>query len=205
MSEFLSIIPEHLDDWKIVLTSTRRVVHITPSAPRIWRTTTQASPILEVSILAPIIEFFLQLVAVERFFVELIIILSKVRTWAMWQSSHNRTVKIVVCRLWIKPQTCDFHDLFLFCCSWIISQLTAVYCNRRGVYKTTPQKTVCAVWISTRNSRTGQKLNKLAQLQQLNCWHEVQSENSRQCVKWPEKLWKSVERCWCKCMSHRAL
>ena len=45
----------------------RGVVHITPSTPRIWRTTTQASVILEVSILAPIIEFFLQLVAMERF------------------------------------------------------------------------------------------------------------------------------------------
>ena len=42
--------------------------------PRIWRTTTQASTILEVSILALIITFFFQLVAIERFLVELIII-----------------------------------------------------------------------------------------------------------------------------------
>ena len=40
----------------------------------------QASAILEVSILAPIIEFFLQLVAMERFLVELIIIQMKVRS-----------------------------------------------------------------------------------------------------------------------------
>ena len=57
---FLSIMTEHLDDWKIVLTFQRGVVYLTPSTPRIWRTTTQASAILEVSILAPIIEFFLQ-------------------------------------------------------------------------------------------------------------------------------------------------
>ena len=49
--------------------------------------------------------------------------------------------------------------------------------------KTTPHKTIFAVWISTRNSRTGQKLNKLVQRQQLNCWHEVQSEKPQQRVK----------------------
>ena len=36
-------------------------------------------------------------------------------------TDHDRTVRPVVCRLWIKPQTCDFHDFFLlFCCSWIV-------------------------------------------------------------------------------------
>ena len=45
--------------------------------PRIWRTTTQAHAILEVSATAPIIEFFLHLVAMERFLVELIIIQRK--------------------------------------------------------------------------------------------------------------------------------
>ena len=48
-----------------------------PSTPRIWRTTTQAHAILEVSILARIIELCLQLVAMERFLVELIIIQRK--------------------------------------------------------------------------------------------------------------------------------
>ena len=51
---------------------------VTPSTPRIWRTTTQVSAILEVSILAPIIEFFLQLVAMERFLVELLVTQTKV-------------------------------------------------------------------------------------------------------------------------------
>ena len=55
----------------------RSVVYIKPSTPRIWRTTTQAHAILEVSILAPIIEFFFQLVAMEWFLVELIIIQRK--------------------------------------------------------------------------------------------------------------------------------
>ena len=58
----------------------RGVAHITPSTPRIWKTTTQANAILEVSILTPIIEFFLQLVAMERFLVDLKIIQMKVRT-----------------------------------------------------------------------------------------------------------------------------
>ena len=44
---------------------------------RIWRTTTQAHAILEVSATAPIIELFLQLVAMECFSVEFIIIQRK--------------------------------------------------------------------------------------------------------------------------------
>ena len=27
---------------------------------------------------------------------------------------HDRTGRPVVCRLWIKPQTCDFHDFFSY-------------------------------------------------------------------------------------------
>ena len=47
------------------------------SVYRIWRTTTQANAILEVSTTAPIIEIFLQLVAMEWFLVEFIIIQRK--------------------------------------------------------------------------------------------------------------------------------
>ena len=50
---------------------------VKPSTPRIWRTTTQAYAILEVPATAPIIEFFLQLVAMERFLVEFTIIQRK--------------------------------------------------------------------------------------------------------------------------------
>ena len=66
----------------------RCVVHIKPSTPRIWRTTTQASAILEVSKMTPIIEFFFQLVAMERFLVELMIIKRK-STFAVWISTRN--------------------------------------------------------------------------------------------------------------------
>ena len=41
------------------------VVHTKPFTPRIWRTTTQAHAILEVSATATVIEFFLYLVAME--------------------------------------------------------------------------------------------------------------------------------------------
>ena len=37
---------------------------------------------------------------------------------------HDRTGKPVVFRLWIKPQTNDFHEVVfycsLFCCNWIV-------------------------------------------------------------------------------------
>ena len=74
------------------------------------------------------------------------------------ETNHDRTEKPVVCRLWVKPQTCDFHIFLLFCCSWI------VYRWRRsivtdGVCKDTLHKTIFAVWISTKNSRTSQKVN----------------------------------------------
>ena len=45
---------------------------------------------------------------------------------------HDRTEKPVVCRLWIKPQTCDFH-IFLILLQLDRLQLTAVCCNRRAV------------------------------------------------------------------------
>ena len=32
----------------------------------------------------------------------------------MHAKRHDRTGKPVVCRLWIKPQTSDFHDFLLF-------------------------------------------------------------------------------------------
>ena len=64
----------------------RSVVHIEPFTPRIWRTTTRASAILEISKMAPIIEFFLQLVAMEWVMVELMTIQMKVRIWTYVQN-----------------------------------------------------------------------------------------------------------------------
>ena len=65
-------------DFNDVLTTTNR--------PKIWRATTQASAILEIPAMAPIIEFVLQqLVAVERFLVEFMTI-KKVHNWAHVQN-----------------------------------------------------------------------------------------------------------------------
>ena len=64
----------------------RCVDHIKSSSPRIWRTTTQASSILEIPAMALIIEFFLQLVAMERFLVELMTIDKKAHNWARVRS-----------------------------------------------------------------------------------------------------------------------
>ena len=49
---------------------------------------------------------------------------------------YDRTEKPVVFGLWIKPQTNGFHEIvLLFSILWQLDrlQLTAVYCNRRGV------------------------------------------------------------------------
>ena len=62
----------------------------------------------------------------------------------------------------------------------------SVVSDSRYAVKTTPHKTIFAVWISTRNSRTGEKLNKLVQRQQLNWWSEVQSEN-------PNNVWRDLK------------
>ena len=143
--------------------------------------TTQASAILEVSILAPIIEFFLQLVAMESLLVELIIVQMKVHSWATYKATWWNGE---ICCLQSLDQTSDVRlsRFFHFLLQLDRLQLTAVYCNRRRVWR----QHIFAVWISTRNSRTGQKLNKLVQLEQFNCWHEVQSEN-------PNNVWSDLK------------
>ena len=104
----------------------RCVDHIEPSTPRIWRTTTQASSILEIPAIALIIEFFLQLVAMERFLVELIIIQRKSTNELMCKSDMIERGDPFVCRLWIKPQTCDFHNFSLILLQLDRLQLTSV-------------------------------------------------------------------------------
>ena len=78
-----------------------------------------------------------------------------------------------------------------------------------SIVKTTPHKTILAVWISTMNSRTGQKLNKLVQLSYNNWIVDMLTLSaewkSQQCVKWPETLGKSVSGVDAQCMSHHAL
>ena len=117
----------------------RRVDRITPSTPRIWRTTTLTSAILEVSKMAPIIEFFFQLVTIERFPVDSMII-EKESTHDFTYKGTCGTWKAVVCSLWNKSQTRDFHDLFLFCCRLIVYSWRRCAANEGRGETTTPQK-----------------------------------------------------------------
>ena len=48
------------------------------------------------------------------------------------------------------------------------------------------------MWISTRNSRTGQKLSKWLQRQELKLTTRSTERKSQQCVKWPETLGEHV-------------
>ena len=70
-------------------------------------------------------------------------------------------------------------------CPW------SIVCRPYVVYRQHLRRPVFAVWISTRNSRTDQKLSKWLRRQQLNWRHEVQSE-TQQCVKWLETLGEHV-------------
>ena len=67
---YLSMNLEKPDQWEIVLTSTMRWPHYTVYTKNL-ENTTQTSAILGISTVAPIIEFFFQLVAMEWFLVEL--------------------------------------------------------------------------------------------------------------------------------------
>ena len=131
---------------------------IKPSAPRIWRTTTQASTILEVSVLALIIEFFFQLVAMERFLVELIINQRKstneLTSKATWQNGETRCLPSLE-----KISDVRFSRFFSYFVA--VGSFTADVGLRQptGCVKTTLHKTISAVWISTRNSCTGQKIS----------------------------------------------
>ena len=57
---------------------------------------------------------------------------------------HDRTGRPVVCRLWIKPQTCDFHDFSYFVA---VGSFTADggLLQPTGGVKTTPHKTIFTV------------------------------------------------------------
>ena len=61
----------------------------------------------------------------------------------MHAKRHDRTVKPVVCRLWINPQTSDFHDFFIVLYFVAIGSFTADggLLQPTGGVKTTPQKT----------------------------------------------------------------
>ena len=60
------------------------------------------------------------------------------------------------------------------------------------------------MWISTRNLRTGQKLNKLVQRQIELTTRSTEQKSKTKCeVTW--NTWGTCERSWCQGMSHHAL
>ena len=135
--------------------------------------------------------------------VELKIIQMKVHAWATFKR-HDRTVRPVVCRLWIKPQTCDFHDVSLILFQLDRLQLTSVYCNRREVWRqhlTRP--------LSQCESLQGIRV----QVRNWINWYsyiiwivdtKCRAKSPTICeVTW--NTWEICERSWCQCMSHHAL
>ena len=112
---FLSIMTEHLDDWKIVLTSTRRCPHYTIYTKNLENDNSGQVPFWK---------------------------------YQYWHPSSSSS-------------------------------------------SSSPHKTIFAVWNYTRNSRTGQKLNKLVQ-RQIELTTRSTEWKSQQCVKWPETLGESV-------------
>ena len=160
--------------------------------------------------MGPIIEFFLQLVAMERFLVEFITIHRK-SIMRMHAKQHDTTEKTVVFGLWIKPQTNGFHE-FVLPLSILLqldrSQLTAVNCNRGRGVKTTPRKTRFCSVNSTRNSRTGQNwVNGYSDKNSIDDTKHKSKPNSvwNDCKHWENTCECERWRSWCQCMSHHAL
>ena len=91
--------------------------------------------------------------------------------------------------LLVKRQTNGFHEFILFVAVRLFTADGGLLQPTGGV-KTTPQKTLFALWISSRNPRTGQNW-VIGHSDNQNWLHEVQSE-TQQCVKWPEIPGKSV-------------
>ena len=58
---------------------------------------------------------------------------------------HDRTERPVVCRLWIKPQTCDIHDFFSYFVADGSFTADGGLLQPTGCVKTTPHKTIFAV------------------------------------------------------------
>ena len=159
------------------------VVYVEPSTPIIWRTTTQASALLEISTMAPIIEFFLQLVAIEWFLVELMTIKKKVHRWAHVQSDMIERTDLL-CAVFGKTSDVSTFKIFVAVRSFTAD--VGLLQPTESV-NTTPQKTRFRSVNSYKEFTYTWKVNMREQWQQLNQWHEVQSE-IQQCVKWPETM-----------------
>ena len=101
------------------------IVYIKPFTPRIWRKTT---PTGALPATAPVIEFFLHLVAMEW----ILVVFLRIQRKSM-KEDYDRTVQPVVCR-----SSGTTSDERLSRTYSVLSQidrleLTAVYCNRRCV------------------------------------------------------------------------
>ena len=109
--------------------------------PRSWRTTTQANAILEVPATAIVIEFFSHLVAMERILVVFLRIQRKSRNKWMQAKACERSGQPVVYSILAKISDEWLSRIPSILVQKYRLQLTAVYCNRRGSVRTTPQKT----------------------------------------------------------------
>ena len=109
-------------NWTIVRTIRLQgsVVYNEPFTPRIWRTTTQVDALLEVPGKAPIIEFFVHVVAMECMLVVFIIHRKSLNEDAckdLWYNGETRCVRSL-------DKTSDerLSRIYcsLFCCNWIV-------------------------------------------------------------------------------------
>ena len=108
------------------------VVYIRTFTPRSWRTTTQANAILEVPATAIVIEFFTHLVAMERILVVFLRIQRKSRNKRQAKAC-DRSGQPVVYSILAKISDEWLSRIPSILVQKYRLQLTAVYCNRRGV------------------------------------------------------------------------
>ena len=105
--------------------------------PRRWRRTIRAHSLLEEQTMEVGIEFVLYMVGMARL---LVVFLKKIRKSRKRQAkSWERTVRPVVNSTLDKTSDVRLSRFFLLQTDRL--QLTAVYCNRRGGVRTTPQRT----------------------------------------------------------------
>ena len=110
---------------------------------------------------------------------------------------HDRTVRPVVCRLGIKPQTCDFQDFFFrkhFCCSWIVYSWRRSAATDGGCKDNTSKDPFSRCEIC---KNLGYRLSKQSQRQEHHWRHEAQDQHeardqTQQCVQWLSTLGEHV-------------
>ena len=116
--------------------------------------------------MAPIIEFFLQLVALERFLAELMTISRKVHNWAHVKSDMIERETRCECRLFTKPQTCWLSSFFKFVAVRSFAADSSLLQPTGGV--STTRHTSHVLTFSHLNTRTC-----VAQVISLTCAHHI--------------------------------